>query len=128
VPEAEEMTGKKLSIRIKEKELERIRLLCEKFKESPSQTIRRLLAEDRVKEIELTGLLNELKNRLEENCSQLQRLEELARFTASLLSGLTRRSAKSDPGEAEKMIQTAKREVVAHREGKAKPVSDKEKN
>jgi predicted DNA-binding protein len=122
------MMGKKLSIRIKEKESERLRLLCEKFKESPSQTIRRLLVEDRVKEIEFTGLLAELKNRLEENDSQLQRLEELGRFTASLLAGLTRRSAKSDPGEAEKMIQTARREVVAHREGKAKPVSDKDKN
>jgi predicted DNA-binding protein len=122
------MMGKKLSIRIKEKELERLNLLCEKFKESPSQTIRRLLAEDRVKEIEFTGLLNELKNRLEENDSQLQRLEELARFTASLLSGLTRRSAKSDPGEAEKLIQAARREVVAHREGRAKPVSDQDKN
>jgi predicted DNA-binding protein len=122
------MTGKKISFRMNEKEFERLHLLCEKFKESPSQTIRRLLAEDRLLEIELISLLKEVQNRLEENDSRFQRLEDLGRFIASLLSGLTRRSAKSDPGEAEKMIQTAKREAVANREGKTKEGSDKGKN
>jgi hypothetical protein len=104
-------------VRLSKKELDHLETTAKRLQGTKSEAIRHIINQSLDAQNRATS---EYKLGLNELCEKLQEIYTLNRFIASLLSGLTRRSAKSDPGEAEKMIQAAKMEAVAHREGKTK--------
>lgn len=114
-----------IGVRIDDQEKQILDRLCKEFKKTPSQIIRHLLNESQGNEIVLQNLLKEVMERSDENCHQLQRLEELSRFTGSLLTSLVRKTSKSDPSEADRMIESARREVIRERKPKLDPVEMK---
>jgi metal-responsive CopG/Arc/MetJ family transcriptional regulator len=83
----------------------------------------RYVIESYLKQTDQRVDLQELKDRHEfvirelENLNQKDELnQELYRYVASLLTSLVRKSSRSDPGEAEKMISKAKAEAKHHTE------------
>ena len=116
-----------IGIRINSQEKKILDELIKAKNANSSEIIRFLINETGGDRSVLEHMIKEIREVAVENSRQLQRLEELSRYTASLLAGLTRKASKNDPGEAERLIQTARNEAKTVREGKAKTVKDNEK-
>ena len=115
------MTGKKkifLGMRVSKEEIDLIESLRKELRLNKSEMIR-YLVQQAMKE--KNSHLTYLREEVQELREILQTVVELNRFIASLLAGLTHKSSKSDPAEAEKLIQMAKQEAARDRKMKSTP-------
>ncbi|HXN07247.1 MAG TPA: hypothetical protein VN944_09320 [Nitrospiria bacterium] len=120
------MTGKKkifLGMRVSKEEIDLIESLRKELRLNKSEMIRYLVQQAMT---EKNSHLTYLREEVQELREILQTVVELNRFIASLLAGLTQKSSKSDPAEAEKLIQMAKQEAARDRKIKSTPENPKE--
>jgi hypothetical protein len=97
-----------LGLRLKESQLQQVDLLKKKWGMTRTEVIKALIQGNLDDKNRQTDSLKEEFQNLQQ---QVRELYEINRFTASLLIALVRKTSKTDPSEAEKMIQVAKQDA-----------------
>lgn len=97
-----------VGMRFSKEEMERINTIRKELRLNKSEMIRRLVQQAISAE---NNQFSHFTEEIREVRRRLQTLYQMNRYVASLLSALVRKSSKSNPEEAEKMILAARGEA-----------------